>query len=128
MVMKVWTATFLGLALLSAPATAQQPGQPAPVQVAPTPAVPPAAVPPVAQRVVRPAQVAAPAITPDERNVRFDVLDIDRNGLLAKEEWLPSVPEQMKPYADRIWTLMDAGSKGAVTREQYVSFRPQRPA
>ena len=78
--------------------------------------------------------IAAPALaqqgsmqmTPEQRAVRFDTLDADKNGMLTKEEWLPSIPDQMKDYADQIWAMMDTGGKGSVTKEQYANFRPQR--
>jgi len=81
------------------------------------------------------ATVAAPAMaqqggmqmSPEQRAARFDTLDADKNGLLTKEEWLPSIPDQMKDYADQIWAMMDMAGKGSVTKEQYANFRPQRP-
>ncbi len=73
------------------------------------------------------AQQGGQQMTPEQRMVRFDTLDIDKNGQLTKEEWLPSIPDQMKDYADQIWAMMDTGGKGSVTKEQYANFRPQRP-
>ncbi len=72
------------------------------------------------------AQQGGMQMTPEQRAVRFDTLDADKNGMLTKEEWLPSIPDQMKDYADQIWAMMDTEGKGSVTKEQYANFRPQR--
>jgi hypothetical protein len=131
--MKVWVIAVLGMAMLPAATHAQQvqpPAAPPPAET--TPASVAAPIPPPAQpgavRTIRPAAAPnTPAVTPEQRSFRFDVLDIDKNGQLTKEEWLPSIPDQMKDYADQIWAMMDTGSKSFVTREQFVGFRPQRP-
>lgn len=69
--------------------------------------------PPQTQKVVDPP-------TREEVAQEFDLADTNKNGLLEKAEWLKSLHDGAKPFANVVWSRIQPSGETSVSKQRYI--------